>query len=177
MRLVLPWYQNQTIIPHRKIKFRCKSLLNIGAKVLNKILANQIQQYIKGTMLLLGCFSHVWLLTTHELCVACRLLFPVDSPGKNTVVACHVLLQGIFLIQGLNLHLLRLLHCRQILYCWVTREAPRGSYIIIKWDLSRDIRVVQHPQGSTICHINKWRLKIISSQQIKHLTKFNIYLW
>ena len=36
-----------------------------------------------------------------------------DSPGKNTGVGCHVLLQGIFLIQGANLGLL---HCRQILY-------------------------------------------------------------
>ena len=28
------------------------------------------------------------------------------SPGKNTGVGCHFLLQGIFLAQGLNLHLL-----------------------------------------------------------------------
>ena len=33
-----------------------------------------------------------------------------DSPDKNTGVSCHALLQGIFLTQGLNLHLLRLLH-------------------------------------------------------------------
>ena len=29
-----------------------------------------------------------------------------DSPGKNTGMGCHVLLQGIFLIQGLNPHLI-----------------------------------------------------------------------
>ena len=29
-----------------------------------------------------------------------------DSPGKNTRVDCHILLQGIFLTQGLNPHLL-----------------------------------------------------------------------
>ena len=34
-----------------------------------------------------------------------------DSPGKNTAVGCHALLQGIFLTQGLNSGLL---HCRQI---------------------------------------------------------------
>ena len=28
-----------------------------------------------------------------------------DSPGKNTGVGCHALLQGIFLTQGWNLHL------------------------------------------------------------------------
>ena len=39
-----------------------------------------------------------------------RLLCPWDSPGKNTGVAFHALLQGIFLTQGLNPHLLRLPH-------------------------------------------------------------------
>ena len=33
-----------------------------------------------------------------------------DSPGKNTGVGCHLLLQGTFQTQGLNLHLLCLLH-------------------------------------------------------------------
>ena len=33
-----------------------------------------------------------------------------DSPGKNTGVGCHALLQGIVPIQGLNLHLLSLLY-------------------------------------------------------------------
>ena len=46
--------------------------------------------------------------------VACQsslsLLCPWDSPGKNTGVGCHALLQGIFLIQGLNPSLLTLLH-------------------------------------------------------------------
>ena len=31
---------------------------------------------------------------------------PQDSPGKNTGVGCHFLLQGIFSTQGSNLHLL-----------------------------------------------------------------------
>ena len=39
-----------------------------------------------------------------------RLLCPWDSPGKNTGVGCHALLQGIFPTQGWNLHLLCLLH-------------------------------------------------------------------
>ena len=37
-------------------------------------------------------------------------LCPWDSPGKNTGVSCHTLLQWIFLTQELNLHLLCLLH-------------------------------------------------------------------
>ena len=42
-----------------------------------------------------------------------RLPCPWNSPGKNTGVGCHFLLQGIFLTQGLNLGLP---HCGQILY-------------------------------------------------------------
>ena len=45
----------------------------------------------------------------------------MDSPGKNTGVGCHFLLQGIFLIQESNPSLL---HCRQILYHLSYREVP-----------------------------------------------------
>ena len=38
------------------------------------------------------------------------LLCPWDSPGKNTGVGYHALLQGIFLTQESNPHLLHLLH-------------------------------------------------------------------
>ena len=48
----------------------------------------------------------------HELQPS-RLLCPWDSPGKNTGVGGHFLLQGIFLTQGSNLCLG---HCRQTLY-------------------------------------------------------------
>ena len=44
-----------------------------------------------------------------------RLLCPQDSPGKNTGVGGHALLQGIFFIQESNPCLLRLLHCKWIL--------------------------------------------------------------
>ena len=43
-----------------------------------------------------------------------------DSPGKDTGVGCHFLLQGIFWTQGSNLCLL---HWQVILYHWVTWEA------------------------------------------------------
>ena len=53
----------------------------------------------------------------------CYELYPIsflslwDFPDKNTGVGC----QGIFPTQGLNSHLL---HCKEILYCWATKEAP-----------------------------------------------------
>ena len=48
-----------------------------------------------------------------------RFLCPWDSPGKNTGVSCHCLLQGIFLTQRLNPRLLCLLH-------WQTSSSPRA---------------------------------------------------
>ena len=59
-----------------------------------------------------------------------RLLCPWDSPGKNTGVGCHVLLQKIFLTLELNPHLLQLLNCRWSLYCWATGEALSSVYIM-----------------------------------------------
>ena len=52
-------------------------------------------------------FSHVPLSVTLW---PARLLCPWDSPGKNTGVGCHSLLQRIFPTQESNLHLLYLLH-------------------------------------------------------------------
>ena len=53
----------------------------------------------------LSCFSRVQLFLL--LWLKCtRILCRWDSPGKNTRVGCHFLFQGIFLIQGSNLHLL-----------------------------------------------------------------------
>ena len=59
-----------------------------------------------------------WLLWPHGLQPA-RLLYTWDFPGKDTGVACHFLLQGIFPTQGSNPHLLHcssLLHYRWFLY-------------------------------------------------------------
>ena len=78
-----------------------------------------------------------------QLWLSCvRLCDPVDcsppgsscpwySPCKNTGVGCHFLLQGLFLIQGLNLGLL---HCRQILY----RLCHQGSGVITRSSLQEE---------------------------------------
>ena len=80
-----------------------------------------------------------------------------DSPGKDTGVGFHVLLQRIFPTQGLNPPLLCLLHCRQILYLWVTGGAQSREnqkiYIISpknvkKWRIKKEHKV----DGTTIKH-------------------------
>ena len=49
-----------------------------------------------------------------------------NSPGKNTGVGCHALLQGIFPTQGLNLGLL---NCRENLYQLSYKGSPwKKSY-------------------------------------------------
>ena len=57
-----------------------------------------------------------------------RLPHPWGSPGKNTGVGCHSLLQRIFPIQGLKLGLL---YCRQILYCLSHQGSPWCTLLLL----------------------------------------------
>ena len=65
--------------------------------------------------------SHVWLCATPR-----TIYISWNSPGQNTGVGTHSLLQGIFPTQGSNPSLL---HCRQILYQLSHKESPR----ILEW--------------------------------------------
>ena len=65
--------------------------------------------------------------------VATRLLFPWNS-GKNTGVGSHSLLQGIFLIEGLNPGLP---HCQQILY----QLSHQGSLSMCRETLNQALHV------------------------------------
>ena len=56
--------------------------------------------------------SHVWFFATSAT-VALQVPLSMEFLGKNSGLAYHFLLQGIFPSQGLNLSLL---HCKQILY-------------------------------------------------------------
>ena len=57
-----------------------------------------------------------------------KLFSPWNFPDKNTGAGCHFLLQGLFLTQGSNLHLLCLLHWQATLYQYATWEAPFPIY-------------------------------------------------
>ena len=82
----------------------------------------------------LACFSRLYVLSPQSCPTFCD---PMDcslpgssvhghSPGKNTGGGCHALLQGIFLIQGLNSGLP---HCRCVLY----HLSHQGSPSILVW--------------------------------------------
>ena len=61
-----------------------------------------------------------------------RLLYPWESPGKNTGVGFHFLLQCIFPTQWLNLGLL---NCRQTLYHLSHQGSPKDCFgvCLFKW--------------------------------------------
>ena len=75
------------------------------------------------------------------------LLCPWDSPGKNTGVGCHALLQGIFPTQGSNPGLQ---HCREILYHLSHQESPHFT-VTGQWWLhtsSRALKLLKKIQDS-----------------------------
>ena len=84
-------------------------------------------------------------LQLHRLQLA-RVLYPWDSPGKNTGVGCHSLLQGNFPTQRSNPGLL---HCRQILYGLSHKGSP---YFIIN--------LLQNKVKFTVYKINKQGLTV-----------------
>ena len=57
---------------------------------------------------------------------------PGNSPGQNTGVGCHFLLQGIFPTQGSNSHFCVSCIGRQILYHCATWEAPLWKYQMLQ---------------------------------------------
>ena len=71
---------------------------------------------------------HAWQLNIFiTLCATPWTLYsPWNSPGQNTGVGCHALLQGIFPTQGSNPGLP---HCRRILY----HLSHQGSPWILEW--------------------------------------------
>ena len=75
--------------------------------------------------------------------VPTRLLCSWDSPGKNTGMGCHFLLQGIFLNQGSNPGLP---HCRQILYL-LSQWLEPVSAAEYKWLIHRSPWRNQHSLG------------------------------
>ena len=97
---------------------------------------------------LLSHFSHSQLFETLQN-VARQALLSRDSSGKNTGVGCPVLLQEIFLTQGLNLHPFCFLHCRQILYHLSHQGSPFYFTLLL---LSRFSRVQLCATPQTAAH-------------------------
>ena len=95
------------------------------------------------------------------------------SPGKNTGVVCHALLQGIFPTQGWNLFLLSLLH-------WQAGSLPltppgnctlrATKYTAFRWE--HDIIHYFQYQGHTVADLYKKFYSINMSVNIQYSTHF-----
>jgi len=81
-----------------------------------------------------------------------RLFSLWDSPGKNTGVGCHALLQGIFPTQGSNPCLP---YCRRILYCLSYQGSPWLSLLYHKNLSSQPHYSHQHINIYFTCEKNK----------------------
>ena len=81
------------------------------------------KEYIELIVIISQYICKWHLLGSHGLYPG-SLLCPRDSPGKNTGVGCHALLQGIFPTQGSNPGLP---HCRQILYQLSYQGSPYNA--------------------------------------------------
>ena len=90
-----------------------------------------------------------------------------DSPGKNTGVGCHALLQGIFPTQGLNPGLP---HCRWILY----QLSYQGSLFSI---VAVSIYIpTNSARGSPFLHtfFNMWLIHYIVQQKLVQYFKATV---
>ena len=109
----------------------------------------KVQNFCDYRTIVFQLLSHgLTLLRPHGL-QSTRLLCPWDSPGKNTGVGCHVLLQGIFQTQGLNSCLLH-------------------------WQV--DSLMLSH-QGSLCRTINLFQLEIFLSHFHSELHQFFFFLF
>ena len=113
---ILLYYGNMLIIPPARQE---NILNNFGER--KQSMRSKYLDYLKVKVLV----AQLCLILCDPMdCEAQGLLCPWNSPGKNTGVGCHSLLQGIFPSQGSSLGLR---HYRQILYCLTHQGSPFGS--------------------------------------------------
>ena len=125
-RKVLVPSLSPSVYHHRKIKHICYSLLFLPIVHCLKVLTPVPKE---STFSWFCFFARRSILPTHAQSLQssldslqphglqpAKLLCSCNSPGKNTGVGLHALLQGIFPTQRSNSGLMYLLHRRQILY-------------------------------------------------------------
>ena len=109
-------------------------------------------------MVVFSCSVMSTLMQPYGLQLA-RLLCPWDFPGKHTGVDGHLLLQGIYPTQGLNSHLLHLLH-------WQADSLPLCHLEACK--NGRDFQKCSTPSQSTHIYqpLDMKTLEVIALQMI-----------
>jgi len=116
------------------MSFKNKILLDFPGSPMVKTLSFQCREWAfhpgQGTKIPHVKLSHAQscpTLCNSMDCNPARLLCPWSYPSKNTGVGYHFLLQGIFLTQGSNLHLLHLLHWQEDSLPLMPPGKPKGK--------------------------------------------------
>ena len=103
-------------------------------------------------------------------CIVHRLLCPWDSPGENTGVSCHALLQG--LNSGTEHVSPSLLHCRQLLYLL----SHLGSLLSSAWNKRFGIIIVWKKKILICLFVHNW-VQILTQCLMNDLGNFAYSLW
>ena len=116
-----------------------------------------------GAQSLQSCSIFLWLYGLQPA----RLLCPWDSPGKNTGVGCHFLLQGILPTQGSNQGLPR---CRQILHYLRHQKHPYISPYVCEYMIFSLNKIFCMTPRSL--RLWKWHVhsRVLSSEVLKILS-------
>ena len=116
------------------------------------------QRSLVGYSLKVKLLSHAQLFATPWTVACTKLLSPWDFPGKSTGLACHFLLQGIFLTQGSDPGLP---YCTQTLYHLSHQGSPglqsRGSQRI-GYSLVTNIFTSLGGRSKNICYDTRQRV-------------------
>ena len=118
---------------------------------------------------ILNHFSHVQLFVTLWSPPGSSVHFL--SPGKNSGVGCHALLQQIFPTQGSNPGLL---HCKQILYHLSHQESPG----ILEWVAYPFSRGSSEPRNRTgVSCIASGFFTSLAAREAIYIHNANIYIF
>ena len=149
-----------------KILHCCLCVMIFGVILMSFIILCILQNFYNGYVWSVSCGP---ILCNSMDCSQLGSFCPWYFPGKNTGVGCHFLLQGIFLIQGSNPHLLCLLHCRQNFYLLGHGGSPFIMSIIF---------VMRKPVNVTFIDCKRVSEKHNSKLVDKHIThKYVCILW
>ena len=139
----------------RFFKFSSLSAIRVVSSAYLKVLIFLLAIFIP-ICFIQPCISHDVQCINDTLCMRCEscslcpihathgLYSPWNSPGQNTVVGSHSLLQGIFPTQGLNAGLLC---CRRILYHLSHQESLK-KYHQIRLECMSSIAVLVSPRNT-----------------------------
>ena len=132
-------------------------------------------------VVILECAHHplwaiLWWKLLDKCCMSVVFSYMWDSPGKNSGVGSHFLLQGIFSTQGLRLGLL---HCRQIFYHLNYQISPTFPSLQFFKEKKEESPIYEHTHTHTQTHTHTYIYIFCSSHVylIMSVMNINVEFW